>query len=95
MQTKQTTGLRTAANDYVTIVQQASDKVTGFLQLYKEMERSISITGKSRSTLTNYSRQLGQHIAIMQLTLMKFKTSFAINSFAVNMLASRKNDSLL
>jgi integrase/recombinase XerD len=63
MQTKQTTGLRTAANDYVTIVQQASDKVTGFLQLYKEMERSISITGKSRSTLTNYSRQLA-HLAL-------------------------------
>lgn len=58
MQTKQTTGLRTAANDYVTIVQQACNKVTGFLGLYKEMERSISISGKSKSTLTNYSRQL-------------------------------------
>ena len=63
MQTKQTTGLPTAANDYVTIVQQASDKVTGFSQLYKEMERSITITGKSRSTLTNYSRQLA-HLAL-------------------------------
>jgi integrase/recombinase XerD len=63
MQTKQTTGLRTAANNYVTIVQQASDKVTGFWQLYKEMERSITITGKSRSTFTNYSRQLA-HLAL-------------------------------
>ena len=63
MQTKQTTGLPTAANDYVTIVQQACNKVTGFLQLYKEMERSITITGKSRSTLTNYSRQLA-HLAL-------------------------------
>ena len=63
MQTKQTTGLRTAANNYVTIVQQASDKVTGFSQLYKEMERSITITGKSRSTFTNYSRQLA-HLAL-------------------------------
>jgi integrase/recombinase XerD len=63
MQTKQTTGLPTAANDYVTIVQQACNKVTGFLQLYKEMERCVTITGKSRSTLTNYSRQLA-HLAL-------------------------------
>ena len=35
--TKRPTGLRTAANDYVTIVQQAMDKVTGFEQLYNEM----------------------------------------------------------
>ena len=58
MQTKQTTGLRTAATDYVTIVQQACDKVTGFLLLYKEMEPAVSISGRSKSTLTNYSRQL-------------------------------------
>lgn len=63
MQTKQTTGLPTAANDYVTIVQQACNKVTGFLQLNKEMERCVTITGKSRSTLTNYSRQLA-HLAL-------------------------------
>lgn len=63
MQTKQTTGLRTAATDYVTVVQQACNKVTGFLLLYKEMERSISISGKSKSTLTNYSRQLA-HLAL-------------------------------
>lgn len=63
MQAKQTTGLRTAATDYVTIVQQACDKVTGFSLLYKEMERSISITGKSKSTFTNYSRQLA-HLAL-------------------------------
>ncbi len=53
MQTKQTTGLRTAASDYVTIVAQASAKVSGFEQLYKEMGRSISVSGKSISTLTN------------------------------------------
>ncbi len=58
MQTKQTTGLPTAAADYVTIVQQACLKVTGFSALYKQMERAMSITGKSKSTLTNYSRQL-------------------------------------
>jgi site-specific recombinase XerD len=63
MQTKQTTGLPTAASDYVTIVKQACLKVTGFSGLYKEMERAISITGKSKSTLTNYSRQLA-HLAL-------------------------------
>src|SRR5665213_4228432 len=63
MQNEQTTGLRTIDKDYVTIVKQASDKVTGFSQLYKEMERAISITGKSKSTLTNYSRQLA-HLAL-------------------------------
>lgn len=64
MQTKQTTGrLATLADDYVTIVKQAAGKVTGFEQLYKEMERSISIMGKSKSTLTNYSRQLA-HLAL-------------------------------
>jgi len=46
MQTKQTTGLRSAADDYVTIVAQASAKIQGFDQLYKEMERSISVSGK-------------------------------------------------
>lgn len=63
MQTKQTTVLCTVGKNYVTIVQQASNKVTGFCELYKEMERSISITGKSKSTLTNYSRQLA-HLAL-------------------------------
>ena len=63
MQNKQTTGLRTAANDYVTIVQQACDKVTGFTKLYQDMERSINVSGKSKSTLTNYGRQLA-HLAL-------------------------------
>ena len=63
MQTKQTTGLRTAATDYVTIVQQACDKVTGFLLLYKEMEPAVFISGKSKSTLTKYYRQLA-HLAL-------------------------------
>src|SRR5215210_4239976 len=61
--TKRPTGLRTGATDYVTIVQQAKDKVTGFEQLYKEMERSINVSGKSASTLTNYGRQLA-HLAL-------------------------------
>lgn len=61
--TKQATGLRTAAPDYVTLVQQAIDKVTGFEQLYKELERAINVSGKSESTLTNYSRHLA-HLAL-------------------------------
>ncbi len=61
--TKRTTGLRTAAPEYETLVQQAINKVTGFDLLYKELERAISVTGKSKSTLTNYSRQLA-HLAL-------------------------------
>ena len=60
---KETTGPRPMDKDYVTIVGQACNKVKGFEQLYKEMERAISITGKSKSTLTNYSRQLA-HLAL-------------------------------
>ncbi len=61
--TKRSTGLRTAAGDYETLVQQAINKVTGFDQLYKELERAINISGKSKSTLTNYSRHLA-HLAL-------------------------------
>lgn len=61
--TKQPTGLRTAAADYETLVQQAINKVTGFLQLYKDLERGINVSGKSKSTLTNYSRHLA-HLAL-------------------------------
>lgn len=68
MQTKQSTGLHTAAKDYVTIVSQASAKVKGFKQLYKEMERAINVSGKSKSTLTNYGRQLA-HLALHYNTL--------------------------
>ena len=61
--TTQTTSLCRSANGYVTIVAQASAKVTGFAQLYKELERAINVTGKSKSTLTNYGRQLA-HLAL-------------------------------
>jgi site-specific recombinase XerD len=61
--TKRATGLRTAAGDYQTLVQQAINKVTGFEQLYKELERAINVSGKSKSTLNNYSRQLA-HLAL-------------------------------
>ena len=61
--TKQATGLRTAAKDYQTIVQQASSKVIGFKQLYKDLERAINVSGKSTSTLTNYGRHLA-HLAL-------------------------------
>lgn len=66
--TKQPTGLRSAAKDYVTIVQQASSKVTGFEQLYKDLQRAINVSGKSVSTLTNYGRQLA-HLALHYNTL--------------------------
>ncbi len=56
--TKRPTGLRTAAADYETLVQQAINKVTGFHELYKELERAINVSGKSKSTLTNYSPHL-------------------------------------
>jgi hypothetical protein len=46
--TKRSTGLRTAAPDYETLVQQAINKVTGFDQLYKELQRAINVTGKSK-----------------------------------------------
>ncbi len=62
MQT-QTTGLRPMDKNYVTIVKQACDKVRGFDGLYKEMERAIYITGNSKSTLSNYARQLA-HLAL-------------------------------
>jgi integrase/recombinase XerD len=61
--TKQATGLRTAASDYQTLVQQAIGKVSGFEELYKELERTINISGKSKSTLTNYARHLA-HLAL-------------------------------
>lgn len=54
--TKRSTGLRTAAANYETLVQQAINKVSGFEQLYKDLKRAINVSGKS--TLTNYSRQL-------------------------------------
>ena len=63
MQTKKTIGPGKRASDYVTIVQQACNEVSGFEQLYKEMDRAICISGKSKSTLTNYSRQLA-HLAL-------------------------------
>ena len=63
MQNKPSTGLPTAATDYVTIVQQACNKVTGFTQLYSDLERSLNVSGQSKSTLTNYGRQLA-HLAL-------------------------------
>ena len=63
MQNKQTTSLCRAGKDYVTIVQQACNKVTGFTELYHDLERSINVSGKSKSTLTNYGRQLA-HLAL-------------------------------
>jgi hypothetical protein len=60
--TKRATGQHTAVSDYQTLVQQAIGKVTSFEQLYKELERAINISGKSKSILTNYARHLA-HLA--------------------------------
>lgn len=49
--------------NYVPIVEQACNKVIGFSELYKELERSITVNGKSKSALENYSRQLA-HLAL-------------------------------
>jgi len=46
-----------------TLVAQACTKVNGFAELYKRLERKISISGKSLSTLKNYSCHLA-HIAL-------------------------------
>lgn len=61
--TKQTTSPGKRATDYVTIALQASSKVTGFEQLSKDLERAINVSGKSKSTFTNYSRHLA-HLAL-------------------------------
>ena len=61
--TKRPIGLHTAASDYETLVQQVTGKVSGFAQLYKDLERAINVSGKSKSTLTNYSRHLA-HLAL-------------------------------
>lgn len=63
MQNKATTGDGKASSDYVTIVQQACNKVSGFDKLYADLARYISVGGKSASTLTNYGRQLA-HLAL-------------------------------
>ncbi|MGH7239613.1 MAG: tyrosine-type recombinase/integrase, partial [Candidatus Saccharimonadales bacterium] len=63
MQKQQTTVLRGAAEDLPTIVEQACDKVNGFSDLIQEMDKSITINGKSRSTYDNYTRQLA-HLAL-------------------------------
>ena len=64
MQTiKRPAGLCTGTVGYETLVQQACNKVNGFSLLCKELERSVSVTGKSLSTFTNYSRHLA-HLAL-------------------------------
>ncbi len=48
--------------DATTLVAQACAKVNGFSELYKRLERKISISGRSLSTLKNYSCHMA-HIA--------------------------------
>jgi integrase/recombinase XerD len=60
--TMQTTK-RLNKTDATTLVAQACAKVNGFAELYKRLERKISISGRSLSTLKNYSCHLA-HIAL-------------------------------
>jgi integrase/recombinase XerD len=54
------TSKRLNKTDATTLVAQACAKVNGFAELYKRLERKISLSGKSSSTLKNYSRHLAQ-----------------------------------
>jgi site-specific recombinase XerD len=63
MQNQQSQSACFRDENYVPIVEQACNKVIGFSELYKELERSITINGKSKSALENYSRQLA-HLAL-------------------------------
>ena len=63
MRKQQTTGLHGAAKSKTTIVEQACDKVKGFSELLQDLEKSITINGKSKGLYDNYSRQLA-HLAL-------------------------------
>jgi integrase/recombinase XerD len=54
------TSKRLKKTNATTLVAQACAKVNGFAELYKRLERKISLSGKSSSTLKNYSRHLAQ-----------------------------------
>lgn len=47
-------------NDYYTLVQQASDAVPGFQQAYHKFVEHAAIHQKSKSLVTNYSRNIAQ-----------------------------------
>lgn len=42
------------------IIQTACAEVVGFSELYQKLQRKVSLTGKSKSTLTNYGRHLAK-----------------------------------
>lgn len=42
----------------MTLIERASKNVAEFGKLYQKLERHVQLTGKSQSTLTNYSRCL-------------------------------------
>lgn len=63
MQKQPTTGLHAAAEGVATIVAQACDKVNGFSDLIQQLDKSVTINGKSQSLFDNYSRQLA-HLAL-------------------------------
>jgi integrase/recombinase XerD len=50
----------TTTDTQPTFIQQACLKVSGFSHLYKRLERDISLSGRSLSTLQSYSRHIAQ-----------------------------------
>ncbi len=54
------------------VLHKACAEVTGFSELYRRLERKISLSGKSKSTLTNYGRHLAKaaiHFNVIPTTL--------------------------
>jgi hypothetical protein len=85
-QNKQTTSLPSAADNYVTIAEQAFAKVIGFKDLYQKLGRSINVTGKCKSAFTNYGRHN------LANTLMKIVSQLCIDVFGT---ATAKFESFL
>ena len=67
-------------SDYCTLVQQASDGVVGFRQAYSKFVEHAAIHQKSRSLLTNYSRNIAQ-LALHFGTVPHFVSTEEINSY--------------
>lgn len=87
---RQTTGLRGAAKDVPTIVAKAVNKVKGFQQLLQELERSITINGKSWSTYDNYSR----HLAHLALHYNQFPLELSADQVSAYLYQLKKNENV-
>lgn len=63
MQKNRNRGLRIRAKKNIPITKQACNKITGFAELYQKIERFMNVNARSKSTFTNYCRQLA-HLAL-------------------------------